>query len=46
MPNEKPFPDFEPEKSEEKQVEQFEEAAENGKSGSFENNYLNENIKP
>ncbi|NYF23852.1 hypothetical protein [Sporosarcina sp. JAI121] len=31
MPNDKPYPDFEPKKSEEKQVEQFEDTAENGK---------------
>jgi hypothetical protein len=31
MPKEKPFPDFEPKKSEEKQVEQFKDTAENGK---------------
>ena len=44
--SEKPFPDFEPKKSEEKQVEQFEDVAENRKSGSLENHYLNGNIKP
>lgn len=31
MPEEKPFPDFEPKNSEEKQVEQFKDTAENGK---------------
>ena len=31
MPEGKPFPDFEPKKSEEKQVEQFKDTAENGK---------------
>lgn len=36
MPSEKPFPDFEPKKSEEKQVKQFEETAENGRKDSSE----------
>lgn len=31
MPEEKPFPDFEPKTSEKQQVEQFKDSAENGK---------------
>ena len=36
MPSEKPFPDFEPEMSVEKHIEQFEETAENGRTDSSE----------